>query len=305
MSYVTGSSGPQANPAQYLYERIVEAFNAGLGWSYVGSVTIGSNTHQVWKNLGTGTGANFFGQDFYLDFQYAASGTTLRVRAFESFIDATDHALRPVVPYATSLTPNSNNSFGDEATGYTLEAAQMGAYVDLLASASGFDYDVHTTVNRLCAASRYSTTDTACYAGLFESFLASDPFPLCLIGTSGNETFYTYDAGVSRHPGRTTAAAYNFVHRMVAFSAISGSADTEDLLHGSAFASRALLEAYNNPVTTYGRMRGLLYDVALLPDGATATRNGDTIAGGGDTWARMKFGTSGYASGAWVNTDAE
>lgn len=293
-----------ANPAADLVAQIEAEFNVHGNWDLLDTVTIGTNTHRVWKNRGTGTGANAFGQDFHISLQYAAAGgTTLRIRCFESYDAVADKAIRPCVPSAGSLAINANGSHGDEVAGFTLEAATL-VYADVLAVTTGFDYYIQVSANRLCVAAKYSTTDTAVYAGLFESLMAADPFPLAIIGTSGNENAVYTDTGVSRHPNKTTAETYNFVFQMDTWTQIVGTAQQNDLLHNAAVASRALLRHNQNLPAQYGRARGLLHDVILLPDGATATRNGDTITVGPETYTKMKFGTFGYASGAWVRNVA-
>ena len=168
-----------ANPATALVAQIEAEFDAHGNWDLVGTVTIGTNTHRVWKNRGSGTGANAFGQDFHIDLQYnPAGGTTLRIRCFEAYDAVNDKAIRPCVPTGASQAINANGSFGDETNGFTLEATQL-VYADILTVTTGFDYYIQVSNDRLCVASKYSTTDTACYAGLFESLMAADPFPLC------------------------------------------------------------------------------------------------------------------------------
>lgn len=303
MGYRTGAL-TSANPAADLAAQIEAEFNLHGNWDLEDTVTIGSNTHRVWKNRGTGTDANAFGQDFRVSLQYAAAGgTTLRLRCFEAFDAVNDKAIRPCVPTAGSSAINANGSFGDETLGFTLEATQL-VYADLLTVTTGFDYYVQVSRNRLCVGTKFSTTNTALYVGLFESLMAADPFPLCIVGTSGNENAFGADCGVSRHPNKTTVGADNFVFRLEPYSSIAGTAERNDLFHNAAYASRALLRHINNggaadePV--YGRNRGLLYDCELLPDGATATVNGATMVSGTNTYTKLKFGTFGYAPGAWV-----
>ena len=293
-----------ANPAAALVAQIEAEFDVHGNWDLVDTVTIGANTHRVWKNRGTGTGANAFGQDFHVDLQYnPAGGTTLRIRCFEAYDAVNDKAIRPCVPTGASQAINANGSFGDETNGFTLEAAQL-VYADVLTVTTGFDYYIQVSSDRLCVASKYSTTDTACYAGLFESLMAADPFPLCILGTSGNENAYTADTGVSRHPNKTTTETFNFVHQMDVWTQIAGNAQTDDLFHNGAHVSRALLRHNQNAPATYGRNRGLLHGVLLCPDGGTATRNGDIFAINGEEYRKFRFGTFGYAAGAYVQSGA-
>jgi hypothetical protein len=183
--------------------------------------------------------------------------------------------------------------------GFTFEATQL-VYADVLTVTTGFDYYVSASADRLCVAAKYSTTNTACYAGLFESLMSADPFPLMISGTSGNENGYVTDCGVSRHPNKTTTETYNFVFQLDTWTSIVGTAEANDLFHNAAVASRPLLRHQQNAPANYGRARGLLIGCALLPDGPTATVNGAGLTIGTETWTKMKFGTYGYASGVWV-----
>lgn len=299
MGYRTGAI-TDANPASALRLQIEAEFDLHGNWDFVEEVVVGSNTHRVWKNRGSGTAANSFGQDFYVDLQYAASGgTALRIRCFEAWDAVNKKAIRPCVPTGASLAVNANGSHGDETLGFTLEATNL-VYADLLTTTTGFDYYVQVSKDRLCAGAKYSTTSTACYAGLFESLMAADPFPLMIAGTSGNENAYTTDCGVSRHPNKTTTETYNFTFQVSPWTAISGHAEQNDLLHNAAVASRPLLRHFSGAPAQYGYARGLLIGCALLPDGATATVNGSTMTIGAETYTKMRFGNYGYAAGVWV-----
>lgn len=310
MGYRTGSI-TSANPAADLYAQIEAEFNLHANWDFVDTVTIGSNTHKVWKNRGTGSGANAFGQDFFLDFQYAASaGTTLRVRAFELYDSVNDKCAHPCVPTASSLAINADGSWGDAtpgvSTGYTLENTNL-VYAEILTVTTAFDYFIQVAVNKISVAAKFSTTNTALYAGVFEPLMAADPFPLCIVATSGNENSLT-DCGVSRHPNKTTTAADNFKFQCEAYNSQGGNAATADLFHNAAFASRILLRHINSAGTSdaaiYGRNRGLLYNCVYLPDGGTATVNGDTMTSGAETYTKMKFGTFNLSAGGWVRQAA-
>lgn len=312
MAYSSGTI-TSANPAADLYAAIVTAFDAHDNWDIIENVVISSVNHQVWRNNGTGTGANDFGTNFYIALIYnPTGGTTLDVKAFESYDSSLDKLVRPCVPVSSSLTPNANTSFGPEtlSSGYTLDNTAVMVYARLATVTTGFDYYIQVSENRLCVATKFSTTDNAFYAGIFESLLAagSEPFPLCVIGTTGQENAIGTDMGVSRHPGKTVAASNNFKFQLTNWSAVSGTAEQNDLMHGAAVASRALIRGIDADAATYGGPRGLLYDCVYLPDGTTATRNGALmqigVAPSQENWRKFKFGTFGLSSGVWVKESA-
>ncbi len=352
-----------ASPALALCQEIEAGFGEHANWDFVKDVVIGTFTYRVWKNRGTGTGANAFGQDFHIAFRYltAAGGLDLRVVAFEAFdpgagwlastayavgnlvkptntttnpylfevttagtsaatepvwpaalgatvTDGTvvftnrgplNKAIRPCVGASSSLLPNANNSHGDEKLGFTLDSATL-VYASITVPTTAFVSYVSVSAERVCAAVNYSTTDHAFYAGLFEPLSSTEPFPLLVAATNGQENALTVDCGVSRHPGRTAAATDNFKFQVDAWTRISGTTQTADLFHGGGLASRALLRTYNVDAATYGVARGLLHDAILLPDGATATRDGDTLTIATLLYTKMKCGTYGYPSGLWI-----
>lgn len=362
MAYRTATI-TNASPALALVTEIEAGFAEHANWDYVKDVVIGTFTYRVWKNRGTGSGANSFGSDFFLAFRYqtAAGGLELRVVAFEAFdpgnawaastaytvgtlikptnittnpflfevttagttgaaepvwptaLGATvtngtavftnrgplNKAIRPCVGAASSLTPNANGSHGDEALGFTLDSAVL-VYAGITVPTTAFTSYLSVSADRVAVAVNYSTTDHAFYAGLFEPLSATDSFPLVIAATTGQENALTVDCGVSRHPGRTAAAIDNFKFQIDAWTRISGTTQTADLFHGGGLASRALLRAFNADEATYGDARGLLQDAILLPDGGTATRNGDTLTIGADVYTKMKCGTYGFPSGLWV-----
>lgn len=310
MGFRTGAIAPVApattvsDPATQLVNQIEAEFNVHGNWDFVEEVVTGTApdeyARRVWLNRGTGTGANSFGSDFHIQLARRVDGTgTVYLYAFEAYDALNNKAIRPCVPTAGSLAINANGSHGDETLGFTLDSGTL-VNAQLLLVNTGFDYYIQVSNNRLCVATKYSTTDTAVYVGLFESLMAADPFPLCILGTSGNESAFTTDAGVSRHPNKTTTEANNFVFRMGLWETPVGNAETGDIFHNAAVASRALLRHIDTLPATYGVARGLLHDTLLLPDGGTASRNGDTITVNGATYRKYKFGTYGYAPGAWV-----
>lgn len=303
MAYRTATI-TNASPALALAQEIEAGFGEHANWDFVKDVVIGTYTYRVWKNRGTGSGANAFGQDFFLAFRYltAAGGADLRVVCFESFDATNNKAIRPCTGYTTNQTPNANGSFGDETAGFTLDASAL-VYASITVPTTAYQSFVSVSADRVCCGVNYSTTDHAFHAGLFEPLSSLETFPLMICATSGQENSSQSSSGVSRHPGRTAAATYNFAFEMDFWTQIAGNAQSADLFHGGGLASRALLRSTRTSdadKATYGYARGLLKDVIVLPDGSTATRNGDTITISGNVYTKMKFGTSGYPSGAWV-----
>ncbi len=301
MAFRSGTT-TSATPSTALITEIEAEMTTHGNWDFVEEVVIGTSTYRVWRNRGTGTGANSFGSDFHVALIRPTDGTgNLTVKVFEAYDATTDRLFRPCTPNTSNLTPNANYSVGDQTTGYTLDNTAPTVSATVLLVTTGYDWFLQVNANFFVVGVKYSTTDTGVYAGLFEPLMAGEPFPLCLVATNGQESIYATDTAVSRHPNMTTTNADNFAHRCDAFTKTGGDPQRTDLFHNGAFASRVLVHAHGTPSQTYGYARGLLYGCAYLPDGTTVTRTGDTITIGGVTYTKYRIATFGLSAGVFVS----
>lgn len=303
MAYSAGAL-TDANPASALIALIEAQMTAQGGtWVFVEEVVISTSTYRVWRNKGSGvTNPNSFGTDFYIAFRRltAAGSTDVSVMAFEVWDATNKKAIRPVAGSSTNQAINANFSFGDEVNGFALNLVTATAGLKALVT-TGFDYIIQVSKNQIAFGAKVSTTDSAVYAGLFESLLPSaHPFPLCIVGggttTSGS---ISTGAGVSRHPTLTTTQANNFQHNLANMITPAGDATSLiDKLHGAAVGSRILLTP-TGVSSTYGTYHGLLYNGMGLTQGGTAWRTGDTIPVSGENWVKA------YLTGSttfWLDT---
>lgn len=299
MSYSSGTI-TSATPASDLLSTLESLLTAHGSWSYVQQVTLSGNNYRVWKSNGSGTGANSFGQDFYVIFRADTAANNVLACVAESFITSSGNVVRPVAGKNSSSPLNANGSFGNETTGIALNDSSL-PYVYVQTPTGGFPYYISITANRICLA---SGSNTAFYVGLFDSLLPAEPFPLCMSCTYSIRPFSQGDSGASRQPGKAAGNTdtYNFCHRLYTWTTTSGNTQTVDVAFGAPLASRVLLAPYSQNASQYGYARGLLYDCFYLPDGSTATRNGDTMSVGSDAYVKMMFGTSQLSAGVWVNT---
>lgn len=315
------SAGPQlgaapitsATPATALITQIEAAFDVHDNWDFVEEVVIATFTHRVWKNRGSGLGANSFGSDFYVALRRATDGTgNVRLQTFEAWDAVNKRAIRPVVGGSggANITINANFSHGSEAIdgtgGFVLSNESRVMYAELVTNTVGFDWQLLVTNSVLIVGTKTSTTDHGVYCGLFDSLLAADPFPLCMGAKNSEENVWDGDFGTSRHPNKTVAATYNFTWRLLGWTIHSGSPETNDLLIGGALLARAVVSNTANDPVLFGRHRGLLKHCAFIPDGTNATRNGDAMQIGNpvSTWTKIKLGTYGLAAGVWIDQSA-
>ncbi len=302
-----------ATPATALVAEIEATMAAHDNWDFVEEILLSSRIRRIWKNRGTGLGANSFGQDFYVSISRDTLGTgEVTVSAFEVWNLSTaatnpSRVIRPVAGSTTNQAENVNGSFGDETLGIALNSSVF-AEARLPTVTTGMDFGVLVTNNFFAAFSKYSTTDVALYAGLFDSLMPVDPFPLCLIGNSGyNNIYSSYDAATSREPNKPathTSDTWNFISYISTWTTTSGTTQQIDPYLGGPLPSRAQIRKGTDDLANFGLRRGLLKDCVYLADGGTTTRNGDTITIAGQRYVKMKFGSYGLSNGVFVNVGA-
>lgn len=309
-----GTAITSATPAAELVAQIEATFGAHDNWDFVEEIVISPSIYRVWKNRGSGIGANAAGVDFYVALSYnATTQEYVRVRAFEMWNLSSagsnpSRMIRPVMGTTTSHAENANGSFGDETTGYALNNSIV-PYAELWVSNTGYEFGVNATINSLSIYTKFSTVDYACYVGVFESFVSGEVMPLYMCGTSGNETFHSaYDGGTSREPNKPvghTTDSVNFYAALSTFSHRSGSIQQGDpYLGGNALPCRVIVRKVAIDYANYGYVRGLLRDALYLEDGSTATRNGDEITVGGVRYVKFRFGHYSLSVGVWINVQA-
>ena len=298
-----------ATPAQALYDAIVTVLDAHSNWTLVDTVSL-SGTYYVWKNHGTGvTDNNSFGSDFYISIFVPTGGTgNVVFRAFEDYNAGSDLMIRPCMEDASNAT---NADASGLATGGVVLSTAAGAmtvtFTPAVAPNTSGLYIV-ASKNVLHVAMRRSDTSTvySLYAGLFESRVTiANEFPLCMGANAAATTnISSVTFGTSRHPGRLSQAANtdNFKHTLTALTTISGDTQNSDLFRGQAQASKAALIANGGQtvaqVPTFGRHRGNLYDVIILPPASGVTLGiGDVLDDPSIDYWYMAYG----AQNCWVD----
>jgi hypothetical protein len=142
------------------------------------------------------------------------------------------------------------------------------------------DYYIAVSKNALKVGYRSSDSSTVrgWYAGLFQPFLSTsddaNEFPLCLSygGSSAPTGLQSVSTAnftpTSRHPKRVSQSATTGNHVFAAdttWGPSSGDTSTVDAFFAKAQAPKVMIRAQQTPVSTFGGLRGLLYDVRYLP----------------------------------------
>jgi len=219
-------------PGAALSDKLKTLVGSTSNWSFVENVPAGTGAGQsgsasysvdVFKCAG-GAGGNSAGIDFYVGLFRYASGNNLRVATFERYSPISSASNKgmcacpigyykstAVVPDATDYTYDSS---GGEPTWRTFNAryGSQGMYWMPTLTDSGFAYALKLTKDVLIVACQVGATTYSAYSGLFDSFVGTDPMPLCCValsadasnGNMGGTAANTY-GGFSRLPGVTAA----------------------------------------------------------------------------------------------------
>lgn len=292
-----------ATPAEALITAFEGVLNTHDNYDFVEEVVAGTQTWRVWKNRGSGLGANAAGADYHFAF-CPFSATALRMRAFENWDTTGKKAMRPVRGSSTSLTPNADGSWGDTTTGYALDVATNLQYRSFSGlNTTGFDWFMHASKDRIWMGIKQSSLDSSFSLGHFESIVqGGEANPLYFIQDStlaaneGSISPTNMWCGTSRMPGAPLTAAGGL------FQHFAGASMTNTLLKGgignaerdhwhgdSITACRFLLQAGGGGVTptAHGLLRGYLRDTLFLVSDGSA-RTGDTITLGGEIYWAFK-----------------
>lgn len=325
MAYYTGTI-TNANPAQEYITQIEAAlalYNA-IGtpdnntWSKVEEVTSVTNfTYEVWKNSGSGVQLpNTFGTDFYLAFgrDNAAGSGTVYVSAGEGYLSGTDSIVRPASGTTTTMTVNSDYSFGDTTNGLTLRGTGVSRLLIPGLPTSGFEY--HIVINRdgIFLGAKFSTTDLMTYAGLFTPAFSYASFgvPLC-IGARGPSTTYqnfgtsSTIVGTSRHPNLATGSNANqpWQHITTDWGNAAGDYQTVDRFTNKAEGVLRTLQPTAASPALSGFTHGWLKNCFRLA-GPSTSRLGDTE--NFESKVHLAAGTflslSPGANQMWIDTEA-
>lgn len=323
--FTNGVLPTTAAQGEALRVAVESVLTAHDNWDSVESgVVVGTVNWNVWKNRGSGLGANDLGQDFYIALGRDNTGgqTIFQIAAMESYLPATDQLIRPVAGWGQSAPMQSNNSYGDNTLGVPFSDSQVQKpYIVVSNGSSTLSYQIIVTRNGVFIAGGAGSTPSTgnryfLYAGLFDTKLdgvsphLTEIFPLCLLSHAGTGLLLTGAqtwGATSRHPGRTTTAVYNFGLDISNYTLLYGAFNAIDLLQGESSAPRLALMGRASNHDVYGGLRGLAKEIKLTgtsTSGGTVTPGfGDTITIDGDVYYYFQMGSiSSWAS--WVRRDA-
>lgn len=201
------TDGTSATPAVGFMTTIKNLLT-GAGWVFVETTTATTYTADVFKNAAA---HNSFGKDFYLaTVRSSDNATSLYCRVFEGY-DAVNHRMQGFNPsgYQT-LTPAANTYLNPNADA-TPAASYSGPAISVVVGWSCY-YLISVTADRLMVATRTSGGQYSLYAGLYDSFIPNDPFPLMVLDTG--QVYSSQGTGgygsATREPGQAASSQYNF-----------------------------------------------------------------------------------------------
>jgi hypothetical protein len=264
----------------------------------------------VWRCAGSQNG---LGQDFYILIQRdsaAATYTPFWIAVAEGYNPATKAVIRPAPGTGQALaSPAADSSYGGGAEFPIYTSAGARNLVDIgwqAISSTGSTGSAWTVVNRrgIWVWNVASTTYNSVQAGLFESLLPQEPFPLQLsnfASTGASDTYWT------RHPTVTTAQPMNWRALGLGASTANWSLLTgvlnnngDRFFNSRPVAGRRAVRT-NQSSALYGDLRGLAYDVLGMAQSSPYPAAGDTLLIGTDTYAYAPLSST-QNPGMWVNT---
>lgn len=275
MTYYTGTYTSPANGGQVLSGQMNTWLTAN-SWTLVDTVTSGTIVSKVYKSPGT---SNSFGTDFYLANTYQSTTAGDLTWSMSQAYNTGTHKMTKYAPTtAPGTTPDPTDFTVVDATGlFPYDASlQWGSHY---VGAVGFLW-TSITVDRVIIGSTYSE---ATYMGLFDSFLATDPFPIAmtqLTSVSGTAQSFTQGA-VTNEPGQVAIDTKNWgvclAYTSPAYGALSPS---QDIYNGGKYLAQRTYFGCNRGWATYGTgqpigYRGLPKDVLLVAGGSVSA--GDTM----------------------------
>lgn len=328
MAYVNNTI-LNADPAAAYITALETALTSHANWDQVESgLVISTSTFNVWRNNGTGPGANSFGSNWYFSIE-KVSITQVRFRMFEAYtisggVAANARMIRPVKlgTNAGTVSPNSDGSFGLSA-GYALNDTSNCDYMSFASlPASGFEYFWIISNNYIRQGIRSGVSDADIDFGLFESILPAtgtpETFPLYLTAAGSGILSGSWTPSsngyvcCSRHPNLPDTTARSNLWNLTYNTsdqgpAVGGPSSTDYDRHqgnGIILAGRPFLQQLGTPRSTYGYIRGRMRDFLTLASQPGTLRIGDDYTfdptGTPDVYLAWLYSTG---SRCWVKRD--
>lgn len=190
MTYYSQTFVSPANGAQLLSVLFATWLPAN-GWTLVDTVTSGTIVSKVYQSPGS---SNSFGTDFYIANTY---GSTTAGSLSWSMSQQYNLSTHKMIKYAPTTAPGTT----PDATDFTVvDATGLSPYDSLIQWGSSYISNSGTTffyasvnVDRINSG---GTNNTATTMGLFDSFLATDPFPIGMLQITGTSVS-SFATGVS------------------------------------------------------------------------------------------------------------
>lgn len=287
-------------------------------------VTLVSIDYRIWRNRGSNAAnPNRWGQDYYFTLSKTTAPATPSnatiMGVAENYNTGThqfDHACMGSGNVAVGADGGVSTVLNPNATGVWARAGFTGLLT------TGFNAYIRATRDTVYVGVRVTTSSDMFGWGVFESFLTSTPvetFPLYLqqprgLANVGNWRTAASHYAWSRHPGRASAASatYNMLGFASPIGFSVGGIDistTFDHFHNDRWLvgrwgmyAEGGTPGQGNLPSTYGQIRGALYDAIVLANVGASMLIGDHfVDADGKAW--VKFNNTNF-SGLFLDRDA-
>jgi len=300
MAYTQGVTAAMSSQGTVWRDIIEAAFNAHDNWDFVEEWTSGTQVHRIWRNRGSGLGANRIGTDFFVGLMRDTTAlTTFRMYAFEMWDATAKRIIRPC-GHAQAVSPpaaNANGSYGNETTGFSPSdvATYLYSSVD---TTTGNTYTWALMVTRdylnFYSWRNGAGQPTVITLGYWvDSLVTAFPDPVPLF--QGQSTSFSSNTNAfifsSRHPGRGgTSDNLNWQHVALNQGQYGGSIGSGvDMFHGGFVTPRVgiLATGGGSSPQLYGRLRGVARDMRMV-QGAISLPALDTLVIDGVTYVNTQ-----------------
>ena len=281
MTYYTQSYSSVANGGAVLQAQMNTWLTANH-YVLVDTVTSGTQVSKVYKSPAA---YNFFGQDWYL-ITYTADQTTsstLQYGICQAY-NATTHKATKYAPRIVPATvPDASDYTVVDATGLDpYNSILLSAYTSQIASSGATNVYASITADRVII--NGGSSNTPQYIGLFDTLLASDPFPLVCttMGTSNSSSYNANWGTVTCEPGQTAVDVANW-HTAVPYlngGPIYGATNPGgvDLYSGKSLLQRMVFGTGRSFTGLVYGYRGLFRDILLTWSQGGTGAAGDTLS---------------------------
>lgn len=280
----------------------LENIPAGTGAGQTGSA---SYSVDVYKCAGSGTNANSAGVDWFFGIGCVSTAAPvtapvacLVAEVYKDIagnpVDADRGKFKGVAPIPGNTTPSVTTFRFSDAYQTYAACSKTATWAPSSLSGTGFSYWIKLTHDSLFLSTLNFTAEQTVFAGLMNSFVSPDPYPLVTIGNSSGGFTSLPQVSVNGSAGMWGAGQNPWTYNVASAQGgeFTNPTDLDFWQSGRAHVARMVVGHNTALQSTLGGFRGLLpADYLGIQTGGLAI--GDTVDIGGTPYVVISTDTSG------------